>query len=90
MKIQLNIKGANELETAAIRDGILGITSLLMARNELADFPQYFKIFRALIKTGSMKGVKNGSANIHYDHLGDFKGIEHSYWPWKERVARNE
>ena len=42
------------------------------------------KIFSLLIEKGALIGVKNGSANIHFDKQCKFKGIEFSYWPYHE------
>jgi hypothetical protein len=43
------------------------------------------EIFSALVEKGSLSGMKNGSANIHFDANGDFVGLRHDYWPWKAR-----
>ena len=49
---------------------------------------RYEEIFRLLIKTGSLDGIRGGSVNIHFDSTCVFKGIEHNYWPWRERSEK--
>lgn len=43
------------------------------------------EIFNALVETGGLLGMKNGSTNIHFDDKGVFQGINLNYWPWKRR-----
>ena len=50
-----------------------------------ADIDKVNNIFHALIKTGSLIGMRNGSATIHFDKNGDFKGIRADHWAWKQR-----
>lgn len=45
------------------------------------------EIFVALIKTGGLSGMKNGSTNIHFDDRGNFMGIRFDYWPWRRRKS---
>jgi hypothetical protein len=45
----------------------------------------YSEIMEALIKTGGLSGMKNGSTNIHFDASGNFMGIRFDYWPWRRR-----
>jgi hypothetical protein len=42
------------------------------------------KIFKALIKSGGLWGVKGGKTVLHFDKFGTFMGIELDYWPWRE------
>ena len=54
---------------------------------ELSDrITKYEKIFRLLIEKGALDGVKGGSAMIHFDDKGNFRGIQLSYFPWRERT----
>lgn len=43
------------------------------------------EIFNALVSTGGLLGMKNGSTNIHFDANGTFQGIRLDYWPYKRR-----
>ena len=43
------------------------------------------EIFLALIKSGSLTGVKGGQSILHFDKDGVFQGIELDYWPWRRR-----
>lgn len=45
---------------------------------------KYTEIFTALVQTGGLSGMKNGSTNIHFDNKGDFQGIRFDYWPWRK------
>lgn len=49
------------------------------------DRKQIEEIVSALVSTGSLTGIKGGSANIHFDAIGAFQGVEHTYWPWRRR-----
>lgn len=51
---------------------------------------RYTEILMALIKTGGLTGMKNGTTNIHFDHNGDFQGIRFDYWPYKKRFQNLE
>lgn len=46
---------------------------------------KYTEIFSALVQTGGLSGMKNGSTNIHFDAEGVFQGIRLDYWPFKRR-----
>jgi hypothetical protein len=46
---------------------------------------RYNKIFIALIRSGGLSGVKGGQTIIHFDGEGNFRGIQLSYWTWKQR-----
>lgn len=46
---------------------------------------QYTEIMEALIRTGGLTGVKNGSTTIHFDSEGNFMGINLNYWPFRKR-----
>lgn len=43
------------------------------------------EIFMGLLKSGGLTGVRGGKTVIHFNELGDFMGIELSYWPWRRR-----
>ena len=47
---------------------------------------QYDYIFRRIKEKKAFTGVRGGSANVHFgkEGLKDFKGIEYSYWGWRE------
>lgn len=51
----------------------------------IAEEAKLNRIFQALIKTGGLIGMRNGSTSIHFDKNANFVGIKHEYWPWKER-----
>lgn len=51
-------------------------------RDEMSNLTE---IFQALIDTGGLMGMKNGSTNIHFDANGVFQGVQFTYWPWKRR-----
>jgi len=46
---------------------------------------KYKEILLALLKVGGLSGVKNGKTIIHFNHLGDFMGVQLDYWPWRRR-----
>jgi len=46
---------------------------------------KYNEIFAALIKVGGLSGVKNGKTIIHFNHQGDFMGVQLDYWPYRRR-----
>lgn len=46
---------------------------------------RFAEIFEALIVSGGLSGVKNGSTTIHFDHEGVFMGVNLNYWPWRRR-----
>lgn len=43
------------------------------------------EIFCALLKSGGLTGVKGGQTIIHFDSIGDFQGVQLSYWPYRRR-----
>lgn len=43
------------------------------------------EIFRALIISGGLSGVKGGKTILHFDADGLFQGIELDYWPWRRK-----
>lgn len=43
------------------------------------------EIFRALIKSGGLWGVKGGKTILHFDADGIFQGVELDYWPFRRR-----
>lgn len=51
------------------------------------DIKSIHEIFTALIKTGGLLGMKNGSTNIHFDKDANFMGIRFDYWPYRRRKA---
>jgi len=50
-----------------------------------AETKRYLEVMEALIRTGGLSGMKNGSTNIHFDSEGNFMGIRFDYWPWRRR-----
>lgn len=50
-----------------------------------ATLNKYNEIFAALMQVGGLTGVKNGKTIIHFNHQGDFMGIQLDYWPYKRR-----
>lgn len=42
------------------------------------------QIFTALVSTGGLSGMKNGSTSIHFDKNGDFQAIRLDYTPWRK------
>lgn len=50
---------------------------------ELLSFDE---IFRALIRSGGLSGVKGGKTILHFDAVGIFQGIELDYWPYRRRA----
>lgn len=42
------------------------------------------QIFKALISTGGLLGMKNGSTSIHFDKFGAFQAIRLDYTPWRK------
>ena len=83
MKVILEINVPDE-EGKELQRHLAHVLHILTERDELGHMSQYFKIFKALLKTGSLKGIKNGSANIHFDSSGNFARIRHDYEPWRE------
>lgn len=49
------------------------------------EIDKYTEIFAALITTGGLSGMRNGSTNIHFDNQGGFQGIRFDYWPYRKR-----
>jgi len=43
------------------------------------------EIFKALIASGGLTGVKGGQTNLHFDAEGIFMGVQLSYFPWRRR-----
>ncbi len=50
-----------------------------------SDISKAQRIVEALFTTGSFTGVKGGQVIIHFDSIGDFQKIQHSYFPWVNR-----
>lgn len=48
------------------------------------------EVFRALIVTGAIFGVRGGSASIHFDTDCVFQGVQLNYWPWKRRELKEK
>jgi hypothetical protein len=48
-----------------------------------AEVDKINQIFTALISTGGLLGMKNGSTSIHFDKNGDFQAIRLDYTPWR-------
>ena len=46
---------------------------------------RFEEIFKALVKSGGLSGVKGGKTILHFDNEGLFQGIELDYWPWRRR-----
>jgi len=46
---------------------------------------QIDEIIHALLATGGLTGMKNGSTSIHFDKNGEFQAIKHEYCPWLKR-----
>ena len=42
-------------------------------------------IFKALIQSGGLTGVKGGKTILHFDAMGNFMGVELDYWPYRVR-----
>lgn len=49
---------------------------------EIAKFKE---IFKALITSGGLSGVKGGQTILHFDAEGQFMGVQLSYFPWRRR-----
>jgi len=47
------------------------------------------QIFTALIATGGLSGMKNGSTSIHFDKDGQFQSIRFDYMPWRRMKFDN-
>jgi hypothetical protein len=43
------------------------------------------EIFRALIASGGLTGVKGGQTILHFDSEGLFMGVQLSYFPWRRK-----
>ena len=43
------------------------------------------EIFKALIDTGGLIGMKNGSTQIHFNDKGEFMRIKLEYFPWRRK-----
>jgi hypothetical protein len=44
-------------------------------------------ILTALISSGGLTGVKGGKTIIHFDGLGNFRGVQLDYWPFVVRKS---
>ena len=53
--------------------------------NTKEEIDKYLEIFRALLQSGGLSGVKGGKTIIHFDAEGTFQGIELDYWPFRRR-----
>lgn len=51
----------------------------------LKNVEQAEEVFKALVKTGALTGVKGGKAIIHYDGEGNFQAIQLDYMPFRRR-----
>lgn len=47
---------------------------------------QIREVFKALVQTGGLTGVKGGQTIIHWDEDGNFRGVELAYWTWRART----
>jgi hypothetical protein len=45
----------------------------------------YEEIITALVSSGGFDGVKGGQTIIHFDAVGNFMGVQLSYWPYRRR-----
>jgi len=45
----------------------------------------YEEILTAIVSSGGLDGVKGGQTIIHFDALGNFMGVQLSYWPWRRK-----
>lgn len=45
----------------------------------------YEEIITALVSSGGFDGVKGGQTIIHFDAIGNFMGVQLSYWPYRRR-----
>ncbi|KKR20042.1 MAG: hypothetical protein UT51_C0009G0016 [Candidatus Nomurabacteria bacterium GW2011_GWC2_39_41] len=45
----------------------------------------YEEIITALVSSGGFDGVKGGQTIIHFDAIGQFVGVQLSYWPWRRK-----
>lgn len=46
---------------------------------------KFTEIFHALIASGGLSGVKGGKTIIHFDDIGNFRGVQLDYWPFRKR-----
>lgn len=53
--------------------------------NATFDVKRYEEIFKALIASGGLDGVKGGKTVIHFDGEGTFMGVQLDYWPYRRR-----
>lgn len=49
------------------------------------EIDKFKEIFKALISSGGLQGVKGGQTILHFDNEGHFMGVQLSYWPWRKR-----
>ena len=47
----------------------------------------YEEIITALVSSGGFDGVKGGQTIIHFDAVGNFMGVQLSYWPYRRRKS---
>lgn len=47
----------------------------------------YEEIIGAVVESGGLDGVKGGQTILHFDAIGQFMGVQLSYWPWKRRKS---
>lgn len=59
---------------------------ILEVENEY-DAVKFEKIFRVLIEKGALSGVRGGKTIIHFDEVGNFRGVSFDYMVWKEPRA---
>ena len=52
------------------------------SRDEVLRFTE---IFQALLASGGLSGVKGGKTIIHFDDIGNFRGVQLDYWPFRKR-----
>ncbi len=49
------------------------------------EIKNYQEILVALVASGGLSGVKGGQTILHFDGIGNFMGVQLSYWPWRKR-----
>jgi len=49
------------------------------------DLLKITEIVTALVASGGLTGVRGGQTVIHFDAIGNFMGVQLSYWPFRRR-----
>lgn len=53
------------------------------------EIERFKEIFKALIQSGGLLGVKGGQTILHFNQTGQFVGVQLSYWPYRVKEEKH-